>query len=177
MRGMIVVGLAIALCAPALAQQGEMPAKPAASCASMDAALPPPLADWNGKAGISTAPGAEHLSHVPLSLGKGYEANLLNTPKVAFPSPPEKPGGSVAFAGLFSFTAPEPGNYSVALGSAAWIDVLEDGKAVAPTSFDHGPECTSIRKIVVFPLKAGAHTLQVSANGDAKLKLMVAKKP
>jgi hypothetical protein len=177
MRAAIVLGLTMGLVAPAFAQKGEMPAKPAASCAAMDAALPAPLADWNGKAAISTAPSAEHLMHVALTLGKGYEANLLNTPKVAFPVQPEKPGGSVAFAGLFSFTVPEAGNYAVALGAAAWIDVLEDGKAVAPASFGHGPECTSIRKIVVFPLKAGVHTLQVSANADAKLKLMVAKNP
>lgn len=177
MRAAIVLGLAMGLAAAAHAQQGEAPAKPAASCAAMDASLPAELKDWNGQAAISTAPSAEHLTHVALMLGKGYEANLLNTPKVAMPVQPEKPGGSVAFAGLFSFTAPEAGNYSVALGAAAWIDVLEDGKAVTPTSFGHGPECTSIRKIVVFPLRAGAHTLQVSANADAKLKLMVAKKP
>lgn len=177
MRVAIVLGLAMALTAPVLAQQGEMPAKPAASCAAMDASLPAPLADWNGKAAISTASSAEHLMHAPLTLGKGYEASLLNTPKVAMPVQPEKPGGSVAFAGLFSFTVPESGNYSVALGAAAWIDVLEDGKAVTPRSFGHGPECKSIRKIVVFPLKAGAHTLQISANADAKLKLMVAKEP
>lgn len=175
----IVIGLAmgLALASPAFAQQGEMPTKPAASCAAMDASLPTELADWNGKAAISTAPSAEHLMHVPLTLGKGYEANLLNTPKVAMPVQPEKPGGSVAFAGLFSFTVPQAGNYEVALGAAAWIDVLEDGKAVTPASFGHGPECTSIRKIVVFPLKAGVHALQISANADAKLKLMVAKKP
>jgi hypothetical protein len=154
-----------------------MPAKPATPCATLDANLPTPLADWNGRAAISTAPGASQSMRVSLALGKGYEASLLNTPKVAMPVQPEKPGGSMAFAGLFSFTVPEAGNYSVALGTAAWIDMIEDGKAVSPTSFGHGPECTSIRKIAVFPLKAGIHTLQVSANAEAKLKLMVAKKP
>jgi hypothetical protein len=63
------------------------------------------------------------------------------------------------------------------LGAAAWIDALEDGKAAAPTSFGHGPECMSIRKMVVFPLKPGVHTPQVLANAEPKLKLMVAKKP
>ena len=177
MRAVIGLALGLMLASPVYAQPGEMPAKPAAFCAAMDAILPAELKDWNGKAPISTAPGAEHLMHVALTLGKSYEAKLLNTPKVAMPVQPEKPGGSVAFAGLFEFTVQEPGNYAVALGSAAWIDVLEDGKAIEPKSFGHGPECTSIRKIVVFPLKAGAHTLQVSANADANLTLMVAKKP
>ncbi len=177
MRTVIILALGLTLATPSLAQRAETPAKPAAACAAIDAGLPTELKDWNGAAGISTAPGAEHLMQASLALGKGYEASLLHTPRVAFPAQPEKPGGSVAFAGLFSFTVREAGNYAVALGSAAWIDVLEDGRAVKPTDFAHGPECTTIRKIVVFPLKAGVHALQVSASGDAKLKLMVARKP
>lgn len=175
MRGMIALGLAMALASPALAQQT---AAPAPSCAAMDASLPAGFTDWNGKAALKTATAAEHLGHVGVvALGKGYEASLLNTPKVTFPVQPEKPGGSVAFAGLFTFTVETEGAYTVALSTPPWIDLLEDGKAISPTSFGHGPECTSIRKMVVFPLKAGTHTLQVSGNGAATMKLLVAKKP
>jgi hypothetical protein len=156
----------------ALAQEG---AKPAA-CAAMDASLPADLADWNGKAAIGSAPGAEHLGHAALTLGKGYEAGLLNTPKISYPVQPEKPGGSVAHGGLFEFTVETAGSYMVALGAAAWIDVIENGKAVKPASFGHGPECTSIRKMVVFALEPGKHTLQISANADPKMKILVAKK-
>mgnify|MGYP003407189105 FL=1 len=177
MRGLIYLGLAIALAAPAFAQQPTMPAKPEVACATTDTALPAGLTDWNAKAALSTAPGADHLPHAKLALGKGYEASLLNTPKVAMPVQPEKPGGSVAYAGLFSFTVETEGAYTVALSTPAWIDVLEDGKSLEPTSFGHGPECTTIRKMVVFPLKPGVHTLQVSANPAASVKLMVAKKP
>ena len=77
--------------------------------------------------------------------------------------------------GKFNFTIPEAGNYAVALGAAAWIDVLEDGKALEPASFGHGPECTTMRKKVVFALKPGLHVLQVAGNGAETLKLMVAK--
>jgi hypothetical protein len=174
MRAAIVLGMAMALSAPVFAQQGE---KPAASCAAMDASLPAELHDWNGKAPLATVSKADDLAKADIGPATGYEATLARTVSIKMPVQPEKPGGSVAFAGLFSFTIPEAGNYAVALGAAAWIDVLEDGKAVAPASFGHGPECTSIRKIVVFPLKAGRHILQVSASADAKLKLMVAKKP
>ena len=78
-------------------------------------------------------------------------------------------------AGKFSFTIPEAGNYAVALGAAAWIDVLEDGKALEPASFGHGPECTTMRKKVVFALKPGLHVLQVAGDGAEVVKLMVAK--
>ncbi|MDP3493808.1 MAG: hypothetical protein Q8R82_11885 [Hyphomonadaceae bacterium] len=172
MRRLVVLGLAMALAMPAWAQQQEL----AATCTTTDVALPAGLNDWNGKAGINTAPGVEHLAHARLTIGKGYEAGLLNTPKVALPVQPKKPGGSVAYAGLFSFTVETEGAYTVALGTAAWIDVLQDGKSAEPTSFGHGPACTTIRKMVDFQLKPGTHLLQVSANAAPTLKLMVAKK-
>lgn len=175
MRALIAIGFALMLATPAVAQTPPAPAAPA--CATMDAALPAGFTDWNGKATLATAPSAEHLTHAALKLGKGYEVSLLNTPKVAMPVQPQKPGGSMAHAGLFSFTVETEGAYVVALATPAWIDVLEDGKALEPTTFGHGPECTSIRKMVIFPLKPGTHVLQVSGNADAKLKLMVAKKP
>lgn len=178
MRSLIALSLVLTPAAPALAQQDNAAASHAEhDCAATDKDLPPGLSDWNGKAGLATATGVEHLAHAALTLGKGYEASLLNTPKVAMPVQPEKPGGSVAYAGLFSFTVETEGAYTVALSTPAWIDVLEDGKSLEPTSFGHGPTCTTIRKLVVFSLKPGMHTLQVSANPAATVKLMVAKKP
>lgn len=166
-----VIAFSLALLgAPAFAQQHDAPA-----CAAMDASLPAGMADWNGGTAITTAPGPEHAGHVSLALGKGYAAGLKQKGEVTFGVAPEKPGGSVSYSGLFSFTIREAGNYSVALGSAAWIDVLENGKALEPASFGHGPECTTIRKKVVFALKPGLHVLQVAGNGAQTLKLMVAK--
>lgn len=176
MRKMIVLGLALSLAGPAMAPQGGQ-AAPAPACAAMDTSLPAGFTDWNGKAGLATATSAEHLSQAALTLGKGYEVSLLNTPKVTFPVQPEKPGGTVAHAGLFEFTVGTEGAYAVALSTPAWIDVLEDGKYLEPASFGHGPECTSIRKMVVFQMKPGKHVLQVSGNAAPALKLLVAKKP
>ncbi len=173
---LVLTAATFLMAAPALAQQGAMPATPA--CAAMDAKLPANLAGWTGKAAVSSAPAAEHLGHMGvLDLGKGYDAALLSTPKIHYPAPPEKPGGSVAHGGLFEFTTPAAGNYQVALSAAAWIDVIETGKVITPTSFGHGPECTTIRKIVVFALKPGKHMLQVSGSADPNMKLLVAKKP
>lgn len=135
------------------------------------------MADRTGGADLKTATGADKLAQASLEVGKGYAAKLKKKAEVTFAVEPEKPGGSVSYSGLFGFTIAEAGNYSVALGSAAWIDVLEDGKALAPVSFGHGPECTSIRKMVVFALKLAPHVLQVTGNGADTLKLMVAKQP
>ena len=177
MRKMIVLCLALSLAGPATAQQGGQASAPAPACAAMDASLPADFTDWSGKAGLATATSTEHLPHAALALGKGYEVSLLNTPNVAFPVQPEKPGGTVAHAGLFEFTVGTGGAYTVALSTPAWIDVLEDGKYLEPASFGHGPECTSIRTMAVFQMKPGKHALQVSGNTAPALKLMVAKRP
>ena len=168
-----LIALAAALAAPPAFTQEHDHETPA--CTATDAALPVGMGDWNGRAAISTAPSPEHARHVSLALGKGYAATLKKKGDVTFSVEPEKPGGSVSYSGLFSFTIPEAGNYAVALGSAAWIDVLENGKALEPASFGHGPECTTMRKKVVFALKPGLHVLQVAGNGAETLKLMVAK--
>jgi hypothetical protein len=168
---LFVLAAALMLALPAHAQQ------PAPACAAMDAKLPAEFAGWNDKAALASASGAADIAKATVTPGKGYEADLLKTPQIAYPVQPEKPGGSVSHGGLFEFTVPAAGAYTVALSAAAWIDVIENGKAIQPSSFGHGPECTSIRKMVVFPLQAGKHVLQVSANAEPKLTLMVAKKP
>lgn len=164
---------ALALAAPALAQQTSAPP----ACATKDANLAGELAGWTAKSPVTSAANEAGLASASLAIGKGYEANLLKTPQVAYVLQPEKPGGSVSSGGLFSFNADAAGTYRIALSTAAWIDLIEDGKAVTPTAFGHGPDCTTIRKIVDFPLKPGSHVLQISANADPKLVLMVTKKP
>jgi hypothetical protein len=168
----VLVVLSLAMSPVALAQQQdhETPA-----CAAMDVTLPAGLEDWNGRAAIWT--GAASTDSSDLQLGKGYEATFAKRDSVAFAVAPEKPGGSVSYSGVFAFTVPEAGNYAVALSSAAWIDVVEDGKALEPLSFGHGPACTTIRKIVVYPLKAGRHIVQVAGSGAEAARLLVAKQP
>ncbi|MEQ1780207.1 MAG: hypothetical protein ABMA14_02525 [Hyphomonadaceae bacterium] len=174
MRQMMLIAVfVLSACAtPAAAQRTDHPAE---SCAAMDAALPAGLGDWNGKVAIGTAPSPEHALHAPLAPGKGYDASLAKKAEVVFSVEPQKPGGSVSYSGLFSFTVETAGNYAVALGTEAWIDVLEDGKALKPSKFGHGPECTTIRKMVTFAMKPGVHVLQVAGNGADKLRVMVAK--
>lgn len=170
-----LVGSALAFAAPALAQQqGAQQHEGHAACAAMDADLPAGFSDWNGKAAIASAADIATLAPATLTLGKGYEAALKKTPEITFPVQPEKPGGSVAHAGLFAFNVATAGDYAVAIATPAWIDVIADGKPAATKSFGHGPECTTIRKMVVFTLQPGAHTLQISGNPGEALKLMVA---
>lgn len=174
MRLTVIALVAGIMAGPAFAQEHQHDAP---TCAAMDVALPAGLGDWNGGAAITTAPSPEHAGHVRLTLGKGYEAALKKKADIAFAVAPEKPGGSVSYSGLFGFTVEIAGDYMVALGAAAWIDVLENGKALEPVSFGHGPKCTTIRKRVVFGLKPGMHVLQVAGIGADTLGVMVVKAP
>lgn len=166
---LILAALALAAAPAAWAQEHDHGKAPC------DVAALPGIADWNGSASIATGAAAD--SAASLQLGKGYAATLKQKAHVAFAVEPEKPGGSVSYSGIFAFDVIEAGNYAVALSTAAWIDVVEDGKALEPLSFGHGPACTTIRKMVVYGLKPGRHVLQVAGNGDETAKLLVAKQP
>jgi homogentisate 1,2-dioxygenase len=65
----------------------------------------------------------------------------------------------------------------VALGSGAWIDVLKGKAAMASVAHGHGPDCSGIRKMVDFRLSPGRYTLQIAANGEQTLPLMIARLP
>ncbi len=165
----------IAALALALPTYAQTPA--AAPDCSKPAPLTGELSGWSAKAPVTSAANEAGLSGAALAIGKSHEAKLLKTPQVAYVLQPEKPGGSVSNGGLFSFTAETAGTYRVALSTAAWIDLIEDGQALKPATFGHGPDCSGIRKIVDFQLKPGKHALQISANADPKMVLMVTKKP
>lgn len=81
------------------------------------------------------------------------------------------------FAGMFSFDAPAAGTYKVSVSVGAWIDIVAGDDLVASDAFGHGPECTSIRKVVQFPLQAGVHVLQLSGNPTDSIAVMVSYKP
>lgn len=175
MRLTLIALAAFALAgAPARAQQHDHTTP---ACAAMDATLPGGLEDWNRKAPMTAAGSQADIVRARLLLGHGYEVTLKKKADVIFAVEPEKPGGSVSWSGLFVFDAPEDGNYAVAMSTAAWIDVVEDGKALEPLSFGHGPECTTIRKKVIYPMKAGRHILQIAGNGAETAKVLVAKQP
>lgn len=133
-----------------------------APCAAMDATLPAPLAGWT-----APAPSA------PLDLGKAVTlkaadaATLSDLPKDA------KPGG----AATAEFRVATAGNYGIALDQAGWIDVVPGaggGAALKSVAHGHGPECSTIRKIVRFQLQPGSYRLVLTGlkKPDARVMLV-----
>src|SRR5262249_11799804 len=148
-----------------------------AQCGASPAALPAPLAGWATRIPMPAAKDGASLDRARLEIGQGVDAALRHTSEVKFAAMPDRPGGSVSFGGMVSFEVTAPGIYRVAIGSGAWIDVLEDGAAVTSSAHGHGPECSGIRKMVDYPLKAGRHVLQLSGNADSTLSVLIARVP
>ena len=158
----------------ALAQEMP-PAK--ANCAAMDQNLPADFSAWTAQTPLAAADSPAALSKARLTPGKAVAAELPQTSAVKFVTQPERPGGSVSHGGMFELRIDKPGTYVIGLGSGAWIDVLKDGKPLTSTAHSPGPACSTLRKMVDFPLQPGRYVLQISANADAKLPILLAKRP
>lgn len=189
MKGLRLCGLGLLLAlAPANIVQAQVPSAPAVpaatapeACPSTPVDLPAELANWVRRTPLPAARDAKSTSNARLMLGKAVNAQLHATPEVHYSLRPEKPGGSVSFGGLYVFTVAQAGTVRVALGSAAWIDVLKgshDGQAaIRSVAHGHGPDCSGIRKMVDFTLEPGSYVLQISANATNRLPLLVTRLP
>jgi hypothetical protein len=135
------------------------------------------LAPWTTPSQLQAAGTEASTSRAGLPIGQAARLALLQTPEVRYPLRPEKPGGSVSYGGLVQIDVREAGAYRVALDSAAWIDLVRDEQAVKSTAHGHGPNCTGIRKMVDYPLTPGLYTLQISANGQPQMTVLVARLP
>ncbi|MEH0197007.1 homogentisate 1,2-dioxygenase [Caulobacter sp. CCNWLY153] len=174
MRLALILAAGLALTAPAALAQTQ----PDAACApGVEAGLPPELAGWTAKSPLTAATSVADLPKAVLAPGLAYAAALSPTPEVAYAVQPEKPGGTVSKGGLFSLKVETAGSYVIALGTGAWIDVLKDGAAQRSIAHGRGPACSTVRKMVTFDLAPGDYLIQISANAQAELPIMVARKP
>lgn len=158
----------VCLAGPAHARMEQAP-----STCAVPAELPAPLASWRNPAALKGATDRKGAARSVLEPGKTVTMALSPTPKIDYPVRPAKPGGSVSFGGLAGFTVREAGTWRVALGSGAWVDVVKDGKAAPSVAHGHGPDCSGIRKMVDYELQPGSYTLQISANGEDRLTVLV----
>ncbi|MDJ0277600.1 homogentisate 1,2-dioxygenase [Sphingomonas sp. 2R-10] len=144
-----------------------------AAAAPCPAVAPPPveLAGWATPRPIDAA------RDTVLTPGVAVRAKLVAQSTLRFAVPPHKPGDAAARGGIFRFVTTQPGRYRVALGSGAWIDVVDGGRALASVGHGHGPACSGIRKMVDFDLPAGTHVVQIAGSREAVLTMMVVRLP
>lgn len=167
---LIVLGCAT----PVLAQ---MPMGQEAATCSAPVELPTELQSWRSPAALKAGVDRKTAVKAALTAGQAVTLALSPTPKIAYPVRPAKPGGSVSFGGLASFTVAQAGTWRVALGTGAWVDVVKDGAAATSIAHGHGPDCSGVRKMVDYSLEPGVYTLQIAANGEDKLTVLVTPLP
>jgi hypothetical protein len=166
----LILAITLALTPAAFAQQ---PAAPA--CATKDANLPAHLAAWTQKAEIQSSARPAGLAN--LVPGKAYTSKLHPAAGFVFATVPEKLGAANTTNGLFALKVEQAGTYGVALGAPGWIDVVKGGKALKSVTHGHGPECSTIRKIVNFDLQPGDYIVQVAGHPEPAASIMVLRQP
>lgn len=142
----------------------------AAPCATV-APPPPELRGWAQPRAIDV--GADAV----LAPGVAVRAKLVPQATLRFAVKPEKLGDAASHGGIFRVVTTQPGRYRVALGSGAWIDVVDGGRSVASVGHGHGPACSGIRKMVDFDLPTGTHIVQIAGSRADDLTMMVARLP
>lgn len=166
---------ALAVIAPAVAQAPAFASNK--TCTGAALTLPPELAAWSDKAKLTAAVDPAGLGAARIAPGKAVDARLSPGTKVHFGDGPSRAKDVGDNAGIFAFSADQPGTYRVALGSGGWVDVLEGGKAVESSAHGHGLECSGIVKMVDFPLKAGEHVVQVEGSKEATVGILITRLP
>jgi len=78
---------------------------------------------------------------------------------------------------MSAFDVPDAGRYRVAVGTPAWVDVVEDGRKIASAGHSRGADCSGVHKVVTCTLQPGRHLLQVSGNADATTILLITAAP
>ncbi|MBP2160770.1 MULTISPECIES: homogentisate 1,2-dioxygenase [Asticcacaulis] len=165
--------IAIALLAlTPYAALADAAAKPVCSTA-LNSALPAAWSDW---ATPETVPAAATPATQPeILLGRAYNAPLKATASVSYAVQPRKITDGT-FGGLFMLTVEKAGIYTIGLDQAGWIDVVRDGKVIKSSGHGHGPDCSTVRKMVDFKLDPGHYTVQISnAPKDTAVIAAVAK--
>lgn len=63
------------------------------------------------------------------------------------------------------------GTYQITISDEAWIDVIQDGRALRPEAFSGAPDCPNVRKSLRFKLAAGQATVQISGSAADSVKV------
>lgn len=129
------------------------------ACTGGTAILAKPLSGWS-----TPAP-----ARGPVPLGRAFTLDLSLQPTTPG-------GGRTGYQGYAQVKIAEAGRYAVAASDRAWIDLSADGiTTVKSAAHEHGPDCSGIRKIVMFDLQPGSYTVFFKSNPAPKLQALIAR--
>lgn len=115
------------------------------ACKSYDTALPAPLSGWRRSG---------------RGLDTGHAVMLFRS------------GDSIQT----TIRIRKAGTFGVALSEPGWIDVAPmRGKPLASAAHGHGPQCSTIRKIVRYKLRPGTYRVSVNKLKATRARLMLVR--
>ncbi|AZO74596.1 MAG: hypothetical protein E5V92_12585 [Mesorhizobium sp.] len=117
------------------------------------------------------APAAQ--SGADLTVGQAMDFALVAVDTISFEVPPARAPAAGTFGATASVIVPPEGELQLSLSDEAWIDVVQNGRAVKSTGFSGVKTCPGIRKSVRFKLAGGAAIIQLSGAKKADLKVAV----
>ena len=104
----------------------------------------------------------------------GIVLELRPAAEAKLPTAPERAPKDGTFAGLTRIAAaPKAGVYTISLSTAAWIDVVQDGKILKPIAFSGATDCDGIRKTVKYELGPQPFALQVSGAPETTIAVAI----
>jgi hypothetical protein len=106
---------------------------------------------------------------------KGVAVELQPHVTVDFALPPgREPKTPESLAGIFFISnVPQGGLYQVTVSGEAWIDVIQNGKALDSPAHTGKHDCAAVRKSVRFNLEPGPLTVQVSSTSATPIRLAI----
>lgn len=173
MRLSFLLMSAVALAAPAVAQHA-----PDGCVGVSDSNLPPAFGAWAVPATPADAGKDSAGSRPELEPDRPLALRLRPMAEVVLPHPPgQLRAGETVHGGLVAVRVPAEGMWRIAASGPVWIDVIGPMGAVASTAHGRMAPCTSIRKVVEFPLPAGSWLVQINGNPGPDLRLMLSRAP
>ncbi|CCV07858.1 conserved exported hypothetical protein [Mesorhizobium metallidurans STM 2683] len=117
------------------------------------------------------APAAQ--SGAALSVGEAADVALAPVDTISFTVPPERAPRAGTFGATASVIVPPEGDLQISLSGEAWIDVIQDDRAMKSVGYSGVKTCPGIRKSVRFKLAAGPATIQFSGAKEQGIKVAV----
>ncbi len=172
MKDAVCAALLLALpAAPAAAQMAQPVCREVS-----DANLPADLVAWGRAAQPVAAAASGDGPLVPA--GVGLAVRLHPAADVTFRDPPGQARTPAdPHAGILRVEVPREGVWRFSASTGVWVDLIGPAGMVQSTAFGALAPCTSIRKVVEFPLAAGSYTMQLSGNPGPEVRIMLSPKP
>jgi hypothetical protein len=146
MMKLIYLALALTIAAPAAAQVCNTPN------------------GWN----TPTAHGAARKMPLAfaLTVGPATRLALLPASEVTPAISSDRKTKPDTMSGLAALDVPRAGKLDIALSTAAYVDLIRDGKALPSVGHRHADACTGIRKIVTFDVQPGRYIVELTDAPD-----------